>query len=50
MFAFTISQNKRELMTINDKNAVNVHALVTTANKNAKYKKDLMSYTYRRIK
>ena len=37
-------------MTINDTNAVKVHALVTTANKNAKYKKDYMTYTYRRIK
>ena len=50
MYAFTISQNKKELMTINDTTAVKVHALVNTANKNAKYKKDLMSYSYRRIK
>jgi len=50
MYTFTISQGKRELMSINDKNAVKVHALVQTANANAKYKKDFLSYTYRRAK
>jgi hypothetical protein len=50
MFTFTISQGKRELMSINDKNAVKVHQLVKTANANAKYKKDYLTYTYRRAK
>jgi hypothetical protein len=50
MFTFTISQGKKELMSINDTNAVKVHTLVTTANRNAKYKKDLLTYSYRRTK
>jgi hypothetical protein len=50
MFTFTISQGKRELMSFNAKNAVQAHSLVTTANANAKYKKDYLTYTYRRAK
>jgi len=50
MYTFTISQNKRELMSINDVNAVKVHQLVKTANKNAKYKKDLLTYSYKKFK
>jgi len=50
MYTFTITQNKKELMSINDTNAVKVHQLVQTANRNAKYKKDFLSYTYRRAK
>ena len=49
-FQFTISQNKRELMSINDTNAVKVHTLVNTANRNAKYKKDFLTYTYKKLK
>ena len=50
MFTFTIIQGKQELMSFNAKNAVQAHSLVTTANSNAKYKKDFLSYTYRRAK
>ena len=50
MFTFTISQGKKELMSINDTNAAKVHTLVTTANRNTKYKKDLLTYSYRRTK
>lgn len=50
LFQFTISQNKRELMSINDTNAVKVHTLVNTANRNAKYKKDFLTYTYKKLK
>jgi len=50
MYTFTITQNKKELMSFNDKTAVQAHSLVKTANSNAKYKKDYLSYSYRRIK
>jgi len=50
LYTFTISQNKRELMSINDTNAVKVHQLVQTANRNAKYKKDFLTYSYKRAK
>ena len=50
MFTFTISQGKKELMSFNSKNAVQAHSLVKTANSNAKYKKDYLTYSYRRTK
>ena len=50
MYQFTISQNKKELMSFNSVNAVQAHSLVKTANANAKYKKDYMTYTYKKIK
>jgi len=50
MLTFTILQGKKELMSFNSKNAVQAHSLVTTANANAKYKKDYLTYSYRRAK
>ena len=50
MFTFTITPGKKELMSFNSVNAVQAHSLVKTANANAKYKKDFLSYTYRRAK
>ena len=50
MFTFTITQGKKELMSFNSKNAVQAHSLVSVANANAKYKKDYLSYSYRKVK
>ena len=50
MYKFTITQNKKELMSFNSVNAVQAHGLVKTANANAKYKKDFLSYSYKKIK
>ena len=50
MFTFSIIQNKREVLSFNSKNAVQAHSLVTLANANAKYKKDHLTYSYRRAK
>lgn len=50
LYTFTVTQGKKELFSFNDKNAVQAHSLVNTANRNAKYKKDHLSYSYRRAK
>jgi len=50
LYTFTISQNKKEVLSFNSSNAVQAHSLVTLANHNAKYKKDFLTYTYRRAK
>jgi len=50
LFTFSIIQDKREVLSFNSKNAVQAHSLVTLANKNAKYKKDFLTYSYRRAK
>lgn len=50
MFTFSIIQGKKEVLSFNSANAVQAHSLVTLANKNAKYKKDYLTYSYRRAK
>jgi hypothetical protein len=50
LYTFTISQNRKEVLSFNSSNAVQAYSLITLANRNAKYKKDFLSYSYKRIK